>query len=309
VSFIRFHQQDAIHFVTNRIEHQMFLLLPTKKVNELILYWLARARVEYGDGIDIFGFIFLSNHFHILLRDTSGNLASFMNYFQGNLGAAVNAHWGRKGTFWQDSYHDLIVHGENEFWNRYAYTLANPVKSGLVGTPSQWRGISALPYLLENKPIHVKGLLKSRYNESRRFKKNVQRENFERTWTFHLAPPPGFEKKPHNRLVEFTRQLLQSACAKYRRDRAWKAPLGMQRVLRQHPLSHPSKVEKKPRTRFFCLDRAKLESLEESYRAFADHYRECVLALRRCGRRVGQAMRLEWPVWSYPPCHLWPVGF
>ena len=103
MSFIRFHQQDAIHFVTNRIEHQMFLLLPTKQVNELILYWLARARVEYGDGIDIFGFIFLSNHFHILLRDTSGNLASFMNYFQGNLGAAVNARMldclARTGAF------------------------------------------------------------------------------------------------------------------------------------------------------------------------------------------------------------------
>ena len=44
MSTLRIHEKDAIHFVTNRTEHQMFLLLPTKAVNKLVLQWLARAK-------------------------------------------------------------------------------------------------------------------------------------------------------------------------------------------------------------------------------------------------------------------------
>ena len=35
-----------------------------------------------GDGIELYGFIFLSSHFHFLLRDTKGQLAQFMWYFR-----------------------------------------------------------------------------------------------------------------------------------------------------------------------------------------------------------------------------------
>ena len=309
MSTLRIHERDAIHFVTNRTEHQLFLLLPTKAINELVLQWLARAREEKGRGIEIFAFVVLSNHFHLLLRDTKGELAAFMDYFQGCLATAVNRHWGREGTFWQRRYDDEVVKGNAEFWNRYAYLLANPVKSGLVGVPSHWRGVSSLSYLLDHKPVEVKGLRWGDYNEARRWNKNVKKEDFECTWSFALTPPPEFEKKPHAKLVAFVTELLQSACAKYRADRMWKAPLGMQRVLQQSPFSSPKKVEKKPRQRFFCLDKGRLDALENAYRAFVDSYRGCMDAWRKCRRHPGRAAQIEWPRWSYPPGYLVPVGF
>jgi hypothetical protein len=169
--------------------------------------------------------------------------------------------------------------------------------------------VSSLSYLLDHKPVVVKGLRWGDYNEARRWKKNVKKEDFECTWTFALSPPPGFEKKPHSRLVEFVTQLLRSACAKYRADRMGKAPLGMPRVLAQTPLSSPKKVEKKPRQRFFCLDKGRLDELEEAYRAFVDYYRSCMGAWRRCRKHPGRAVKIEWPRWSYPPGYLVPVGF
>jgi hypothetical protein len=68
MGLIRMHGRDAIHFVTNRCEHEQFLLLPSKTINEIIGYWFARAMCLYGDGLEVFAFIFLSNH----SRQTSG---------------------------------------------------------------------------------------------------------------------------------------------------------------------------------------------------------------------------------------------
>jgi REP element-mobilizing transposase RayT len=88
------HLPGEIHLVTNRCEEGRFFLLPTQTVNVLIRYWLARAKVEVGDAIDIFAFCFSVNHFHLLLRDNGGGLAKFMGYFQGNLARAINEHLG-----------------------------------------------------------------------------------------------------------------------------------------------------------------------------------------------------------------------
>ena len=59
----RMHQKDTVHFVTNRCEHEMFLLLPNETITNIIQCWFARAVCLYGDGLEIYAFIFLSNHF------------------------------------------------------------------------------------------------------------------------------------------------------------------------------------------------------------------------------------------------------
>ena len=65
---MRVHQNGTIYFVTNRCHQERFLMLPRPGIIKTIGAWLGRALHKYGDGIEIFTFIFLSNHFHILLR-------------------------------------------------------------------------------------------------------------------------------------------------------------------------------------------------------------------------------------------------
>ena len=86
----------------------------------------------FGEGIEVYAFVFLSNHFHILVRDTKGTFAAFMWYFQGNVARAINRELERKGGFWSREYDDVIVTGDEEFLDRYAYTVGNAVKAGLV---------------------------------------------------------------------------------------------------------------------------------------------------------------------------------
>jgi hypothetical protein len=44
MGLIRMQFLNAIHFITNRCEHEMFMLLPTETTNHLIRFWLAKAK-------------------------------------------------------------------------------------------------------------------------------------------------------------------------------------------------------------------------------------------------------------------------
>jgi len=127
MSLPRIHEKDLIHFVTNRTEHAMFLLLPTKKTNELIKFWLTRTLTIYGPDIEMYAFCFMSNHFHMLLRDKKGQLPKFMEQFKGCLARTINRELKRTGRFWDRVYDDVIVDGQDEFWNRYNYTTLGTV--------------------------------------------------------------------------------------------------------------------------------------------------------------------------------------
>jgi hypothetical protein len=56
------HHKDTVHFITNRCEHEMFFLLPTDRITEIIQCWFARALCLYGQGLEIYAFIFLMSH-------------------------------------------------------------------------------------------------------------------------------------------------------------------------------------------------------------------------------------------------------
>ena len=102
---MRVHTNNSVYFVTNRCHQERFFMLPRPGVNKLIGAWLAIALYKYGDGIEVFAFIFLSNHFHILLRDTKGQLAEFMWYLQLNIAKALNEFNGkRRGAFFSREY-------------------------------------------------------------------------------------------------------------------------------------------------------------------------------------------------------------
>jgi len=190
----RMHESGTIHLVTNRCEQGQFLMLPKKEIVEIIQYWFARAMEKYGSGLEIFAFIILSNHFHLLLRDTGGQLAQFMCYFQGNVAKEINLALGRKGAhFWQGHYDDQIIEGERTLWNKYFYVLANAVKSSLVYRAVEWKGWSSLSMLLSGKSFSISRLNRTKYHNASRGKTKPSKKDFIETFSFDLAPLPMIE--------------------------------------------------------------------------------------------------------------------
>lgn len=304
----RMHFPNTVHFITNRTENEMFLLLPTENVTKIIQGWFARALCRFGEGLEIYAFIFLSNHFHILANDTKGTLATFMCYFQANVAKEINRELGRKGSFWAREYDDMIVDGDNAFWNRYAYTLANAVKAGLVDKSDQWIGWSSLAGVRADGMYNFKMLNRTKLHNASRRGQKVDKSQFIETWSFALTTPPTLAGKDDDEKRRHINLLLESAEAEYRALRSNKQPLGVKNVLRQRPTERPMNPSFRPRIKVFSLDPDRREELLESYRTFVGIYREIFDGYRNAAAE-GCRPTVDWPPGSYPPSCCSPTWY
>lgn len=304
----RMHLRNEIHLITNRCFQERFFMLPTDKTNSIICYWFARALCKHGKGLDIFAFVFLSNHFHIIVRDTAGTLSDFMGYFQGNVAKAINKQIGRKGTFWQKHYNDLIIDGEDVFWEKYTYVVCNAVKAGLVNSSAEWIGWNSLDNAFSGKSFRFTGVNISRYKKACQNRKNKPpKKQFEETYEFSLTPPLGFEQNT----IEETAGYLQSEIRKqedvFIELRENKSPLGIKAVLMQKPTDRPLNPSFSPKKIFVCRDEQKLQERLEEYRNFIAKCREINAHLKKAQQKR-RRFHCEWPIGSYPPGARYPIA-
>ena len=95
---IRCFEPERIYFVTNRTLQGRLLMTPSTQINDLIGGVLARAVQRHE--VELFAFVFLSNHIHLLLRAKEGEFSKFMGYLQGNIAREVGRLINWQGKFW-----------------------------------------------------------------------------------------------------------------------------------------------------------------------------------------------------------------
>ena len=302
----RMHFPNTVHFITNRTENEMFLLKPTENITKIIQTWFARALCKEGQGLEIYAFIFLSNHFHLLVNDTKGTLAAFMCYFEANVAKAINRELGRRGSFWAREYDDVIVDGDEAFWDRYAYTLGNAVKAGLVDKSDEWIGWNSLAGARSDGEYSFEMLNRTKLHNATRRGQKVDNSKFIETWSFSLTTPPKHAGMSDAEKRNHIDSLLESAETEYRALRGNKPPLGVKNVLRQRTTERPRDPSFRQRIKVFCLDRARREQLLACYRSFVGGYREIFDVYSKAAAMKSRPI-VEWPHGSYPPSCRYPT--
>ena len=305
---IRMHPKNAVHFITNRCEQEQFLLLPSKTTNSIVLSWLVKALFFVNYGIEIYAFICLSNHIHLLLRDIEGKLAQFMCYFEANVARAMNRELGRRGKFWAREYDDVIVDGEDEFLDRYAYVVCNAVKAGLVDKAEDWTGLNSLSNALSGEPYRVEVLNKTKLHNATRRGQKVDRRKFIETFEFSLTIPPMWEDLSVKDRASKIRELVKSGEKEYRQRREGKPALGMRKIATQKPPDRPKNPAFRPRIKVFCFDKERRKELLNAYRLHVGAYREIWDGFVKAAAK-GKRPAIEWPAWSYPPSSWTPIGY
>lgn len=298
-----------IFFVTNRCEEERFFLKPTPNVLALIGAWLAKALHEHGDGIELYAFIFLSNHLHLLLKDTKGQLAEFMWFFQLNLAKAVNRELGRRGHFFSREYDAVPVLTDEDFEERYAYIVTNAVKAGLVARAADGPFFSSLPLALGEEPRVFAWLDRTgRHNRTRRGQR-VSAGEFVRRYALRLAVPPQWRRMSRGRRRARVAALVKASEGRYGRERRaeGRGVLGRRGIMSQSPLARPRSPARRPRVRVFCKDASRKQAFLESLRELTGRYREAYGAWLSSTRTRRRAV-VEWPPGCYPPSWLVPVG-
>lgn len=119
--------------------HRRYLLKPDPEIMEAVLYLLGHYAEKWG--IEVLAFSFMSNHYHLTLRDTRGMRPKFFADFNRSLAQVVKAKYGWSGAVFKELSPPVVLHSAFAVVDKIAYTLANPVAAGAVRYPRDWPGL------------------------------------------------------------------------------------------------------------------------------------------------------------------------
>ena len=138
----KYFPHNSVIFCTSRIE-QGLPLVCTHNLNFIINGILAKATSIYN--VEVNHHIFMSNHFHIILRVINPeDVQAFFRYIKTEIAHAVNRLLGRrKRTVWVDRYDSPIVLDAEKLLHLVTYLYLNPVKANLVESIDHYPGVSS----------------------------------------------------------------------------------------------------------------------------------------------------------------------
>lgn len=279
---IRVHEPDAIYFVTNRCINEMYLLSPEKdgEVQRICLACLAWAAAKHQ--IEIFAYIFLSNHFHLLLRALKNNLSAFMQDFQRELASRINRYRNRRGTVFPRSFDDPTVLDDEEFLRRLEYTVNNPCHHELVDHPAEWPGVSSWKSHLSGEPQVGRFINYSKLYRLCRKEPSTPRSAAMRHDELALATPPMWCDKSTPEVSDRVITLITDAADALRRQRAERneETLGPGAVLAQNFRERPSEPKRRPRVRCLSTDASRRAEYMERRLRTVDAYRSAMAKWR-----------------------------
>lgn len=285
--------------VSSRTVQSRLLLRPSPALNEIILGVLGRGQRLYP--VEVCGFSFLSNHFHLLLRVPDVELlARFMGYVKSNLAREVNRLVGWEGIVWSRRFDAILISDEEAAQvARLRYVLSQGCKEGLVERAQEWPGIHMIGAILNGEPMKGTWFNRSREYSARLRSRGEKVDPLEHAaeetlvlsrlpcWR-HLSP-----EEYRKRVEGLVQEVEQEAAVE--RARQGIKPLGVAKILRQHPHSKPKKSKTSPAPGFHAATKAARRALWEAYGWFYAAFREAAEKLKTGDRSA------RFPVGSFPP--------
>lgn len=269
---IRMYSKDGVYFVTARTVQARFLLRPSAQLNEIVGGVLARAVDLHG--VHVYGFVFASNHVHLLVHARDGTLSRFMQYLLGNLARKVAPLVGWYGPFWERRFSAEEVIGDEAVLGRLKYILAHGVKEGLVRRVTDWPGLSCAKQLLGGLTRRFRWFgWVTRWANGKLKEGGEQRysEKWSETIEFTLALPPSWQSLGERERVEAAKDLIASI------EREWRGEfpqvVGRARILSIDPHSRPESPKRTPRPPCHAMFAELRQAFIERYRAFREAYR------------------------------------
>jgi len=261
-----------IYLLTRRCTQRLHLLTPDDEVVAIIEYLLAEASERFG--VSLLGWLVMSNHIHVVIKDNGGNYPEFAAHFNKMTAKVMNARLKRRENFWSNEQLSVVrlVNPEDQL-RKLVYTLLNPVAADLVDNAEDWPGSSSLRMNLTGASRVVKR--PSYFREEGKMPATATLV-VERIPAFaHLAPKAWADK-----LREAIREEEDAHRAR-RRDQRRKV-LGRKAVLRGKQHDRPTRPEKKRELRPFlaCADRDQRARELAATKAFREAHRSALVRLR-----------------------------
>jgi hypothetical protein len=156
----RYFPSNTPYLITNRLAEGL-PFVANLYINLMLFGIIARASFKHP-GIIICGFLFLANHYHlvIVLRSDPDQLRDFMNYVDGEIAKLVVKWLGKKHVkVWAQQYHAAPLLTSQSTFEKFIYMFANPVVANLTAQASSWFGCSSFYAIEDRTPRRYKCIL------------------------------------------------------------------------------------------------------------------------------------------------------
>ena len=90
------------------------------------------ARMSERFEVDIFAFVLMDNHYHLLLRTNRANLSKSMQWLGTTYTTIFNLRNSQKGHLFQGRFKSILVENESYLTQLSCYIHRNPLRAGLV---------------------------------------------------------------------------------------------------------------------------------------------------------------------------------
>ena len=133
--------------ITRRTLRRTNLLRPDSELDTLYLYCLAVAAEQFG--IAVHCATVMSNHHHLVVTDTRGELPNFLRELHRNIALGVKVLRKWEGNVWDDDKTSVVLlRTDQAVVEKMGYCIANPVAAGAVPRARLWPGICVQPQRL-----------------------------------------------------------------------------------------------------------------------------------------------------------------
>lgn len=277
------------------------LLRPSSDLTEITLGILGRAQRYFP--VRVHAFIFLSNHYHLLVSPSDAQqLSHFMGFVNSNLAREAGRLHDWREKFWGRRYQAIVVSDEAAAQvGRLRYLLSQGSKEGLVAKPSEWPGCTSLPGLLGDMELEGTWFDRSAEYEARRRSRKDVSHGFATRETVFLAPLPCWAQLSRNvqrREIEAMLAAIEADAAR-ECEESGRDPLGVAAIQAQPPHLRPMRAKNSVAPLIHAASRRVRLRFQRAYREFVGAFR---LAAARI--RSGD-LSATFPSGAFPPALPW----
>ncbi len=257
----------STYLITRRCTQRQFWLRPSKLANQIFAYCVAHAAELTG--VQVHAVCVMSNHWHAVVTDPSARLPEFLHWVHKYVAKCINAAYGRWENLWASEPPSAVrLEGDDDVLQKVAYTLANPVISGLVESGKRWPGLCSTPSDLAGGTLHV-------MRPAVFFRACG---TMPKSATLRIVRPPIYLSRPDDELVNLVKRVVADKEAGVRAAfaRAGRAFLGVRAIRSQRLSDRPRGKEPRRKLNPRIASRDKWRRIEalRRVRGFLTEYRQ-----------------------------------
>lgn len=253
-SFRSIDNESRVVEIESRTIQGRFLIRPSDQVNDLVLGVLGRAQARYE--VELYAFVFMSNHMHLLMKALAVlQMSRFVGFLKTNISKELGRLHQWEDQFWGRRFHHAsLADTDEDQLDRLNYIFKNGCKENLVNSPLEWPGASSTQALVTGMTT-LHGTWYDRSAEHRS-ELNGKERRFPSTETVRLTPLPCLAYLDHEERRAVMRRMVdqveQQTAERHLEEDS--SPIGIQAVLDREPHSSSSEFHASPAPHFHAAN-------------------------------------------------------